>query len=63
MANGFNDFLALLGTAGKGLLEAFTFIFKWAFEDNLANWPVLISLLLMVLVFIKQFITHVIHGV
>ncbi|WP_342276009.1 hypothetical protein [Spiroplasma endosymbiont of Nebria brevicollis] len=41
-------------------------IFGWVFTTGdggtLTNWPVLISIVFMVLVFIKQFVGHIIHG-
>ncbi len=48
------------------LLNAFTYIFGWVFTTGdggtLTHWPVLISIVFMVLVFIKQFVGHIIHG-
>ncbi|WP_458257427.1 hypothetical protein [Spiroplasma endosymbiont of Dactylopius coccus] len=43
-----------------------SYIFGWVFTTGdggtLTNWPVLISIVFMVLVFIKQFVGHIIHG-
>ncbi len=58
--------LNMIGGVGQQLLNAFTYIFGWVFTTGdggtLTNWPVLISIVFMVLVFIKQFVGHIIHG-
>lgn len=66
MPTGLSALLTMIGVVGQQLLEAFTYIFGWVFTVDagctLANWPVLISIIFMVLVFIKQFVGHIIHG-
>jgi len=66
MPAGLTALLTMIGGVGQQLLNAFTYIFSWVFTTDsagaLANWPVLISIVFMVLVFIKQFVGHVIHG-
>ncbi|WJG70855.1 hypothetical protein [Spiroplasma ixodetis] len=66
MPAGLSALLNMIGGVGQQLLNAFTYIFGWIFTTGdggkLTNWPVLISIVFMVLVFIKQFVGHIIHG-
>ncbi|WP_342276558.1 hypothetical protein [Spiroplasma endosymbiont of Nebria brevicollis] len=64
MPTGLSALLTMIGGVGQQLLNAFTYfwlsIYNWWWW--LTNWPVLISIVFMVLVFIKQFVGHIIHG-
>ncbi|WP_342276746.1 hypothetical protein [Spiroplasma endosymbiont of Nebria brevicollis] len=66
MPTGLSALLTMIGGVGQQLLNGFTYIFGWVFTTGdggtLTNWPVLISIVFMVLVFIKQFVGHIIHG-
>lgn len=65
MPAGLTALLNLIGGIGQQLLDSFTYIFGWVFTiDNgsLTNWPVLIPIFMMVLVFIKEFLGHIIRG-
>ncbi len=54
----------MIGGIGQKLLESFSYVFNWVFAGDsiMTNWPVLIPIFMMVLVFIKEFIGHIIRG-
>ncbi len=64
MPKGLSALIEMIGGIGQKLLESFSYVFKWVFAGDsiMTNWPVLIPIFMMVLVFIKEFIGHIIRG-
>ncbi|WP_338960156.1 MULTISPECIES: hypothetical protein [unclassified Spiroplasma] len=64
MPKGLSALIEMIGGIGQKLLESFSYVFNWVFAGDfiMTNWPVLIPIFMMVLVFIKEFIGHIIRG-
>ncbi|MBP1526208.1 MAG: hypothetical protein H9Q67_06935 [Spiroplasma ixodetis] len=64
MPKGLSALIDMIGGIGEKLLESFSYVFNWVFAGDsiMTNWPVLIPIFMMVLVFIKEFIGHIIRG-
>ncbi|WP_338959231.1 hypothetical protein [Spiroplasma endosymbiont of Tiphia femorata] len=64
MPAGLTALLNMIGGIGQQLLSSFSYVFNWVFAGDsiMTNWPVLIPIFMMVLVFIKEFIGHIIRG-